>query len=88
MIKFNKPSNLNGSELLTELKSVGVIVQGWPQVDGNGNLWLNIDESDESKALHIVASHNGNTIPIEPTITDKLALVGLSIDDLKEALGL
>ena len=51
MIKFNKPSNLNGSELLTELKSVGVIVQGWPQVDGNGNLWLNIDESDESKAI-------------------------------------
>ena len=88
MIKFNKPTNLNGAELIAELKSVGVVVEGYPEIDGNGDLWLNINAADENIANQIVAVHNGNIIPREPTVQDKLAFVGLSIDDLKQVLGL
>jgi hypothetical protein len=88
MIKFNKPQNLNGAELLSELNSVGVNVIGLPLVDGNGDLWLKIDSADEAKAKPIVESHNGTTVAPEPTVQEKLASVGLSLTDLKSSLGL
>ena len=88
MITFTKPKNLNGKELLDELLAVGVIVQGLPTDDGAGNLILNIASKDEAKAASVVAAHNGTTIAPEPTIEDKLASVGLSLPDLKQALGL
>lgn len=91
MIKFNKPANLNGTELLDELESVGVILDRntqLPLVDGNGDLWLAIKSTDKSKVQAVVDAHNGNVAPKEPTIAEKLASVGLTIDDLKVALGL
>jgi hypothetical protein len=88
MITFTKPQNLNGKELLDELSAVGVVVQGLPVDDGAGNLILNIASKDEAKAAEIVAAHNGTTVAPEPTIEDKLASVGLSLPDLKAALGL
>ena len=88
MIKFTKPVNLNGAELLNELKQAGIDVIGLPVVDGNNNFWLEIAEADKAKATPIVAAHNGTIIPREPTIEDKLASVGLSVTDLKAALGL
>ena len=88
MITFTKPENLNGKELLDELLAVGVIVQGLPTDDGAGNLILNIASKDEAKAATVVAAHNGTTVAPEPTIEDKLASVGLSLPDLKTALGL
>jgi hypothetical protein len=88
MITFTKPENLNGKELLDELLAVGVIVQGLPTDDGAGNLILNIASKDEAKAASVVAAHNGTTVAPEPTIEDKLASVGLSLPDLKTALGL
>ena len=88
MIKFDKPQNLNGSELMDELNSAGVQIVNSPKIDGNGIFWLDIDPADEAKAKPIVAAHNGTTIAPEPTVADKLASVGLTIDDLKEALGL
>jgi hypothetical protein len=88
MITFTKPQNLNGKELLDELSAVGVVVQGLPVDDGAGNLILNIASKDEAKAAEVVAAHNGTTIAPEPTIEDKLASVGLSLPDLKAALGL
>jgi hypothetical protein len=90
MIKFNKPENLNGAELVAELNAKNIIVneQTSPFVDGNGDLWLDISAKDEAKAKPIVNAHNGTTVAPEPTITQKLASVGLSIDDLKIALGL
>jgi hypothetical protein len=91
MIKFNKPKNLNGAELLDELAAVGIIldkVAQAPFIDGNGDFWLDIDASNESAAAVVVAAHNGNTIAPEPTVSDKLASVGLNLDDLKAALGL
>ena len=88
MLKYNKPLNLNGTELLAELNAGGVVITKLPSIDGNNNLWLDIAESDKAKATPIVAAHNGTTIAPEATIQDKLASVGLNLTDLKTALGI
>ena len=86
MMQFTKPENLNGTELLTELNAGGVMITEKPMIDGAGDFWLDIAETDKAKAMPIVAAHNGTTVAPEPTVADKLALVGLSIEDLKSAL--
>lgn len=90
MVQFTKPINLNGAELVAELANAGVIVntQTSPLIDGESNFWLDIAEADKDKATPIVAAHNGTVTPVEPTVADKLASVGLSVTDLKAALGL
>jgi hypothetical protein len=88
MKQFTKPANLNGTELLAELNTGGVSITESPVIDGEGNFWLDIAEADKAKATPIVAAHNGTTVAPEPTVADKLASVGLSVDDLKAALGL
>ena len=88
MIQFNKPKNLNGAELLAELNAAGVAITQAPFDDNEGNLGLEIAESDEAKASAILKKHNGTTIAPEPTLDDKLATVGLTVADLKAALGL
>jgi hypothetical protein len=88
MIQFTKPTNLNGTELLAELNAGDVYIIESPVIDGAGDFWLDITETDKAKATPIVAAHNGNIVALEPTIADKLASVGLSVTDLKEALGL
>lgn len=88
MIQFNQPTNLNGAELLDELKAAGITVNALPLIDENGDFWLDIADKDKDKAAAVVAVHNGTTVAKDPSVTEKLAYVGLSIDDLKEALGL
>ena len=88
MIKITRPANLNGGELLEELSAAGIPVEGIPMLDGENELWIDIKESDAAKADEIAKKHNGTIIAPEPTIQDKLALAGISIDDLKAALGL
>lgn len=91
MIKFDKPANLNGAELLDELAVVGIalnLATQAPVLDGNGDLWLDIKSKDKDKAAEVVSVHNGTTVAPEPTIEDKLASVGLNLLDLKSALGL
>jgi hypothetical protein len=88
MIKFNKPANLNGAELIAELKNDGVTITEPPFIDGSGHLWLALNPKDQLKAQLIVADHNGTTVAPEPTIEQKLAKVGLTLSDLKVALGL
>jgi hypothetical protein len=88
MATFTKPANLNGTELLNELKTAGIVVEGLPIDDGEGNLIINIDAKDESKAKDIVKAHNGTVVAPEPTVADKLASVGLNLDDLTAALGI
>lgn len=91
MIKFTRPINLNGTELRQELNSAGIAISDEPfavSLDGDNNLLLDIDSKDEAKAKSIVAAHNGTTIAPEPTVEQKLASVGLNLDDLKTALGL
>lgn len=92
MIKFNKPENLNGQELIEELELAGIIVTPdnsnikAPLIDGNGDLWIDISLEKESEAALIIASHNGTTAQPESTIADKLASVGLSIEELRAAI--
>ena len=91
MIKFDKPVNLNGAELIDELAAVGIILDKFkqaPLIDGNGDFWLDIKQADKAKAEAVIAAHNGTTVAPQPTIEDKLASVGLSLPDLKAALGL
>ena len=88
MIKFDKPENLNGTELLAELNAAGIKITESPSIDGNGDFWLDIASKDEAKAKPIVAAHNGTTVKAEKTIEQKLASVGLDLGDLKTALGL
>jgi hypothetical protein len=88
MIKFNQPNLLNGEELIAELKSANIEIKGIPLIDGNGDFWLDIKEADKDKAAAVVAAHNGTTVAPEPTVEEKLASVGLSVDDLKSALGI
>lgn len=86
MIQFNRPTNLNGAELLKELKAIGISVKDLPSIDENGDFWLDIADKDKDNAAEVVANHDGTTIAPEPTVADKLASVGLSIEDLKAAL--
>jgi len=88
MIQFTKPENRNGAELLAELNAGGVAITEPPSIDGNGEFWLDVAQADKAKAEPIVAAHNGTIVAPEPTIADKLATVGLNLDDLKAALGL
>jgi hypothetical protein len=86
MIEFAKPKNLNGTELLAELNAAGVSISQSPMLDGNENLLLDVTEADKAKAEIVIAAHNGTMIAPAATIEQKLAMVGLSIDDLKAAL--
>lgn len=91
MISFTRPTNLNGTELLAQLLDAGIKIvddRNSVQDDANGNLLLDISANQQAKAAEVVAAHNGTTIAPEPTIEDKLASVGLSLPDLKAALGL
>jgi len=91
MIKFNRPTNLNGGELREQLNAAGVKISDDPssvKEDAEGNLWLDIANKDESKAKSVVAAHDGTIIAPEPTVADKLANAGLNFEDLKAALGL
>jgi hypothetical protein len=90
MISFTKPLNLNGIELRQELNAGGVAIStefDSVVIDGEGNLLLDIADKDKTKALSIVAAHNGTNVAVQPTVFEKLASLGLSIDDLKAALG-
>ena len=85
MATFTKPANLNGAELKQELAAVNIIVDS---VQDNLDGTITFQTDKETKAAEIVSQHDGTTIAPEPTINQKLSSVGLSIDDLKLALGL
>jgi len=73
------PTNLNGDQLQIELNAAAVYV-------GENGLVIDSDKT-ESEVKAIVNAH----VPIpkpELTIEQKLESVGLSLDDLKAALGL
>jgi len=89
MILFDRPIQLDGAQFCDELEAAGVFInrETSPFIDGNGGLWLDIDAKDTQKAQDVLNAHIPKPRP-EPTIADKLASVGLTIDDLKAALGL
>lgn len=84
MKNFTRPENLNGTELIAELEAAGITVN---RIVDNSDGTISFETDNEVAASSIVAVHNGTTIPPEPTIEDKLASVGLSLPDLKAALG-
>ena len=83
--KFSRPTNLNGAELILELKAAGILVE---KIIDNSDGTIEFSTDDKDKAESIVAAHNGTVIAPELTVADKLASVGLSVSDLKAALDL
>ena len=82
---FNRPTNLNGSELIDELKAAGINASRVADyLDGT----IGVDVNDEVAAQSIIANHNGTIIPPQPTAAEKLAAAGLTVEELKEVLGL
>lgn len=76
---FDIPTkNLNSDIFLQET--------GWTLFVLEGKLHISGDctKAEAQKALE---AHNPPA-PVEPTVADKLASVGLSLDDLKTALGI
>lgn len=70
MIKVNKPNNLNARKLLAELIEAGIttlkpskVIKGIdyevPFIDGNGDFWLLIDESEKTLAEQVCSAHSG-----------------------------
>jgi hypothetical protein len=91
MIKLPKPQNLNGDELRAELLAKGVDIGNNLDSlldDGQGFIYVNADNSVKDIVENVVLEHNGNIIPKQPTINDKLGSLGLNLDELKAALGL
>lgn len=91
MIKFDKPDSLNGTQLVEELKKVGINVNTdkSPKIDGNGDFWLDITDKDKTKAEKIVAAHVGID-QSEAKAAQKQAIldrIGLTADELKTILG-
>lgn len=84
---FTKPTNLNGTQLIAELAVQGITVERIT-IEANGQLFVPVDAKNEDKAAVVIAAHNGTTVAPEPTIEQKLASVGLNLEDLKSALGL
>lgn len=76
---FLIPANLNGEQLREELNAEMVYI--------NEDLLYVVGELTESQAKAGIAAHVP-VMPKEPTLDEKLASVGLSVADLKEALGL
>jgi hypothetical protein len=86
---FTKPTALNGSQLRDELRSAGVTISddiNAVQDSSDGFIHLEIKKSDETKAAGIVAAHVGIDTTIQLTLAEKLASVGISLDELKAAL--
>jgi len=89
MIKFDKPINLNGAQLLNALNAGGVAVTEPPMIDGNGDFYLDIDEADKAKATPIIAAHNGTTVAPDNSTAKAalLARLGITADEAKLLIG-
>jgi hypothetical protein len=76
--KMNKPNKPLHSTIFRE-------ETGWDLYTTGDDLFISGD-CTKAEAEAALAAHNPPA-PTEPTVADKLASVGLSIDDLKAALG-
>lgn len=91
MSSFRKPLSLNGAQLRDELRAAGVVISDDINAvidSSDGFIQLDIKKADESKAEAVVSSHVGVDSVIELSLDEKLASVGLSIQELKTALGI
>lgn len=61
-IQFTKPATLDGLQLQNELASAGVVAD-LPNIDEEGNFWLNMDETDVATATPIIGAHVATVAP-------------------------
>jgi len=92
MIQFNKPTNLNGAELRSELNAGGVAISdehGAVNLDDNNELWLDIEAKDKAKATPVVAAHNGTTVTPDNSAAKAalLARLGITAEEAKLLIG-
>ncbi len=91
MIKFDQPESLNGTQLIAELKAIGIVVNDKtsPLIDGNGDFWLDIPSKDKSKAETIVKAHIGIDTSNQHEAKKQAILdrLGLTADEAKLLLG-
>lgn len=78
--KITKPNKPINSDLFAEAN------EGCSLFERDGELYISGVET-QAQADALLAAHNPPA-PTEPTAKDKLASVGLSLADLKSALGL
>jgi hypothetical protein len=83
-MNFTKPTSLNGTQLKAEFKAAGIDVD-FIRDNADGTLTIEVPSNKSTVAETIVQNHVG--VEVVPTIAEKLASVGLSIEDLKVALG-
>ena len=83
-MNFTKPQALNGKQLKDELKAQGITVETIED-NGIGVISFDVTKAKEDMAAEIVAAHIG--VETQPTIAEKLASVGLSLEELRTALG-
>lgn len=92
MIKIQIADIFNGKQLIQEMKDAGVVVYenlaGISAVvkESNGEVFIPTSEEFTELAQQVATNHVA--VFQQDTVVDRLASVGLSIDDLKSALGL
>ena len=92
MIKIQIADVFNGKQLIQEMQEAGVILYenlaGITTVvkESNGEIFIPTSEEFAELAQQVATNHVA--VFQEDTVMDRLASVGLSIDDLKSALGL
>lgn len=85
MIKVNKPINL--SQLDKELNGLGLIASSNENYEITEVGLADNNTATELQLKTAINAHIAQPIP-EPTVEQKLASVGLNLEDLKTALGL
>jgi hypothetical protein len=87
MKSFIKPEFFNGTELIAELKTANVNINGKPEIDGNGILWL--DVTDEVKTQEVLKNHNGTVIAPDLSTSRQAILdrLGLTAEEAQLLLG-
>jgi hypothetical protein len=78
-IKINKPTKYADSVIFRKDTGFYYYV--------NGDQYFLSGDATEKELLDAFAAHNP-PLPTEPTVAEKLASLGLSVSDLKTALGL
>lgn len=92
MIKITINDGFNGKQLIKEMSDAGVVLYenltgvSAIEMQANGEVFVPTTEQYTELAQQVANSH----VPVfqEDTVLDKLAAAGLTIDELKSALGL
>jgi len=87
MKSFTRPEFFNGTELIAELKIAKVKINGRPEIDENGILWL--DVTDEVKTQEVLDNHVGTVVSPDLSIKRKVILdrLGLTADEAALLIG-